>query len=143
MRVMNVPMRAILSLPFPTPLGRRLMLLFLTGRNTGRKYRVPVSYVRDGDMLLTPGGGNWKLNLTEGQPVRVRLGGKDFLATPQIIRDPDEVEPLLEKMTTANPITGKFVRIPRDAQGRFDRTRLEAATRYGFAIVRWRPGSGR
>ena len=61
MRVMNVPMRAILGLPFPTPLGRRLMLLFLTGRKTGRRYRQPVSYVRDGDTLLTPGGGNWKL----------------------------------------------------------------------------------
>lgn len=143
MRVMNVPMRAIVGLPFPTPLGRRLMLLFLTGRKTGRKYRQPVSYVRDGDTLLTPGGGNWKLNLVEGQPIRIRLAGKDRFATPEIIRNPDDVEPLLEKMTKANPMTGKFVRIPRDAQGRFDRGRLEAATRYGFAVIRWRLGGGR
>ena len=27
MRIVNVPVRAILELPFPTPLGRRLMLL--------------------------------------------------------------------------------------------------------------------
>jgi deazaflavin-dependent oxidoreductase (nitroreductase family) len=137
-RTVNVPMRGVLGLPFPTPLGRRLMLLFLTGRKTGKKYRQPVSYVRDGDTLLTPGGGNWKLNLVAGQPVRVRIGGKDRLATPEIIREPDDVEPLLEKMAKANPMTERFVRIPRDAQGRFDRAGLETAVRYGFAIVRWR-----
>jgi hypothetical protein len=32
MRVINVPMRRILALPFPTPLSKRLMLLYLTGR---------------------------------------------------------------------------------------------------------------
>ena len=55
-RIVNVPMRAVLGLPFPTPLGGRLMLLYLTGRKTGKRYRQPVSYVRDGDELLTPGG---------------------------------------------------------------------------------------
>src|SRR5271169_5577365 len=65
-RVINVPMRALLSLPFATPLGGSLMLAYITGRKTGRWYRQPLSYVRDGDALLTPGGGNWKLNLSAG-----------------------------------------------------------------------------
>lgn len=52
-------MRAVLGLPFPTPLGKRLMLVDITGRKTGRHYRQPVSYVRHGDVLLTPGGGKW------------------------------------------------------------------------------------
>ena len=63
MRLVNPPMRRVLALPFSTPLSKRLMLLYLTGRRSGRSYRQPVSYVRDGDSLLTPGGGNWKLNL--------------------------------------------------------------------------------
>jgi hypothetical protein len=63
MRLVNLPMRRILALPFPTPLGKRLMLAYLTGRSSGKSYRQPVSYVKDGDSLLTPGGGNWKLNL--------------------------------------------------------------------------------
>ncbi len=49
-RVVNVPMRRILGLPFRTPLSRNLMLLYLTGRSTGKSYRQPVSYVRDGDI---------------------------------------------------------------------------------------------
>ena len=44
-RSVNVPVRAILGLPFPTPLGWRPMLLFITGRKTGKTYRLPVSYV--------------------------------------------------------------------------------------------------
>ncbi len=39
MRVVNVPMRRLLRLPFQTPLSRRLMLLTFTGRRTGRVYR--------------------------------------------------------------------------------------------------------
>src|SRR6266536_1336677 len=76
-RVVNVPMRAVLGLPFATPPSRRLMLVFLTGRRTGKSYRQPVSYVRDGTVLLTPGGGKWKLNLTDGRPERIRLRRRD------------------------------------------------------------------
>jgi F420H(2)-dependent quinone reductase len=82
MRVVNAPMRRLLRLPFRTPLNRRLMLLTFTGRKTGRVYRQPVSYVPDGDTLLTPAGGRWKLNLREGQPIRVRLGGRECSRDP-------------------------------------------------------------
>ena len=40
-------------------------------------------YVRHEDTLLTPGGGNWKLNLEEGQPVHIRLRGRDITARPE------------------------------------------------------------
>src|ERR1700729_4224945 len=85
MRIINVPMRRILALPFSTPLSKRLMLLFLTGRRSGRTYRQPVSYVKDGESLLTPGGGNWKLNLKPGRPERIRLKGRDVSARPELI----------------------------------------------------------
>ena len=137
MRLVNVPMRLILRLPVATPLGNRLMLVFLTGRRTGRTYHQPVSYVRQGNILLTPGGGKWKLNLESGEPVRVRLRGRDVMARPELVRDVDEVGRLLEVMTATNPMVSKFVGIPRDAAGHFDRNRLETAVRYGFAIVRW------
>ncbi len=136
-RLVNVPMRAVLGLPFVTPLSGRLMLVHLTGRKTGKSYRQPVSYVRDGDVLLTPGGGNWKLNLTEGKPVRVRLRGQDVTARPEIISDPGEVERLLGIMTAANPMAGRFIAIPERPGGGFDPDRLSAALRYGFRIIRW------
>jgi len=137
MRVINVPMRVVLGLPFATPLSGRLMLVFLTGRKTGRSYRQPVSYVRHGTALLTPGGGKWKLNLQEGRPERIRLRGRDVLARPDLVGDIDEVERLLGVMTAANPRVRAFVGIPTGPDGRLDRGRLETAVKYGFRVVRW------
>jgi hypothetical protein len=137
MRVINVPMRVVLGLPVATPLSRRLMLVFLTGRKTGRSYRQPVSYVRQGSTLLTPGGGNWKLNLGEGRAERIRLRGRDVLARPEIVSDVEDIDRLLATMTQANPMVSRFVGIPRGPDGSLDRDRLQAAVRYGFRIVRW------
>lgn len=54
MRTANVLMRRVLGLPFRTPLSKNLMLIYLTGRRTGKSYRQPVSYVRYEGALLTP-----------------------------------------------------------------------------------------
>lgn len=135
-RAANVPMRAVLGLPFPTPLGRRLMLARIVGRKTGRVYRQPLSYVRDGDVLLTPGGGKWKLNLRDDHPVTLRLRGRDVAARPEVVRDPDEIGRLFALMADRNPAVLRFAGI-RDAEGRPDPDKLATAIRFGFTIVRW------
>lgn len=148
MRALNLPMRQLLALPIPIPLSGRLMLVFHTGRNSGRRYRQPVSYVTDGDTLLTPGGGRWTLNLTAGQPTRLRRRGKDLYAIPELVDDPDRVERLLGVLGRANRSLDRFVRIPKDPDGHYQRAALQAAIDHGFRIVRWhledcpRPSSG-
>lgn len=137
MSILNVPMRVILRPPIPTPLNGRLMLISFTGRKTGKAYRQPVSYVQQGDTLLTPGGGKWKLNLREDQPIWIRLRGHDVLARPELVKDPDEIERLIGIMSAANPSVSAFVGIPKGPDGRLDRTRLETAVKHGFRIVRW------
>jgi hypothetical protein len=143
MRIVNVPMRAVLGLPFPTPLGSRLMLVYLTGRRSGRHYRQPVSYVQHSDALLTPGGGNWKLNLVDGQAVHIRLRGRDITARPELVSDVDQIEALLGVLVARSPRSANFIRIPRDAAGSFDRDALKNATRHGFRIVRWHPADSK
>ena len=137
MRLVNVPMRVILGMPVRTPLGRRLMLAWITGRKTGKVYKQPLSYVRQGQTLLTPGGGRWKLNLRDGRPARLRLLGRDVSARPEIVSDADEIGRLLATMADANPGVRAFIGIPRGPDGQFDRDRLRAAVREGFRIVRW------
>ena len=137
MGFVNIVMRRLLALPFRTPLSRRLMLLTITGRKTGRIYRQPVSYVRDGQTLLTPGGGRWKLNLREDQPIPIRLEGKDRHARPELVRDPEEIAPLLTTMMTVNPRISRFVPFI-DSDGNIDPARLAVAADHGFCIVRWR-----
>ena len=137
MRAVNVPMRVILGLPFPTPLSRNLMLLRYTGRRTGRAYRQPLSYARDGAALLTPGGGIWTRSLGDGRPVRLRLRGKDVPARPEVIENPAEVDRLFGVIAQGNPQAARFVPIPRDADGHFASEPLALAIRHGFCIVRW------
>lgn len=137
MRAVNIPMRAVLGLPFPTPLGGNLMLISYTGRRTGKAYRQPVSYARDGDTLLTPGGGRWTLNLGDRKPVRIRLRGRDIDAVPELVTGPAGVERLLDVIARENPRAAKFVPIPRLPDGRLSPEALQAALDHGFCIVRW------
>ena len=137
MRAVNVPMRAVLSMPVPTPLSANLMLLSYTGRKSGKAYRQPVSYVRDDEVLLTPGGGRWTLNLGGGRPVRIRLRGRDVAARAELVTDPAEVERLLGVIAAGNPRAARFVPIPRRPDGRLETDVLDAAIKHGFCIVRW------
>ena len=137
MKVVNVPMRLRLGLPFATPLSGKLMLLHITGRKTGKHYRQPVSYVPDGDALLTPAGGKWRLNLRDGEAITVHLRGRDVRLTPELIGDLDEVERLLNYMMRVSP--RNTARVPvMGPDGRVDREKLRAVVDWGFRIIRWR-----
>ena len=140
MRAVNVPMRAVLSLPVATPLSSNLMLISYTGRKSGKAYRQPVSYARDGELLLTPGGGRWTLNLAGGRPVRIRLRGREVPARAELVTDAAEVERLLGVITRENPRAARFIPIPRRPDGRLDPDILGAALSHGFSIVRWHLG---
>jgi hypothetical membrane protein len=137
MRAVNVPMRPILRLPFVTPLSRYLMLLSLTRRTSGKRYEQPVSYTSDGDVLLTPAGGRWKLNLPDGVPISVRLRGRTVRLRPEFVREIDEVERLVVRMIAKNPRAAGFMPFVGPT-GEIDRDRVQAALAYGFAVIRWR-----
>jgi hypothetical protein len=137
MRAVNVPMRAVLSLPFRTPLSANLMLVSYTGVKSGKAYRQPVSYARDGETLLTPGGGRWTLNLKDGRKVTLRLRGRDVAAHADLVGDPAEVERLLGVIAVGNPRAMRFIPLPRRPDGRLDPDALAAAIKHGFRIVRW------
>jgi hypothetical protein len=136
-KFVNVPMRAVLGLPFPTPLSRNLMLVSYTGRKTGRSYRQPLSYARDGEALLTPGGGRWTLGLRGGDPVRLRVRGKVMAARPELVTDQAEVERLIGVIARENPRAAGFIPLPRQSDGRLEPKALAGAISHGFSIVRW------
>lgn len=140
MRRVNVIMRALLSLPFRTPLSSRLMLVTYTGRKTGKQYRQPLSYVVDpttASVLLTPGGGNWTLSLAAGTPVSSRIRGRSEQLRPELVNDPTQVGALLQQMAQLNPALVRFVPLPRAQDGTFEPEPLRAAIAHGFCVVRW------
>jgi hypothetical protein len=58
-----------------------LALLTITGRNTGRRYSIPVGYQQDGDdlvvMVSEARKKQWWRNYYEPRPIEVRLRGLD------------------------------------------------------------------
>ena len=137
MKAVNVPMRAVLRLPFATPLSANLLLISYTGVKSGKSYLQPVSYARDGETLLTPGGGRWTLNLKNGRKVRLRLRGRDVPAHADLVAEPAEVERLLGVIAVGNPRAMRYIPIPRRDDGRLEPDALAAAIGHGFRIVRW------
>jgi hypothetical protein len=69
----------------------------------------------------------------------VRVRGRDILLAHELVRDPLEVDRLLGIMSAKNPSVQRFTPIPKQADGHYDRERLDSAIQHGFGIVRWSP----
>jgi hypothetical protein len=65
------------------------------------------------------------------------MRGRDIALRPELVRDPTEVDRLLAVMSANNPMVGRFVPIPKRADGHYDPDRLNLALQHGFCIVRW------
>jgi hypothetical protein len=67
--------------PLHAPLSRRLALITVTGRRSGREHTFPVDYEQAGELVTItvgwPERKRWWRNLREGAPVRIRLQGKE------------------------------------------------------------------
>jgi deazaflavin-dependent oxidoreductase (nitroreductase family) len=117
-------------------MSRHLMLLTFTGRRTGRPYSTPVSYVREGNTLLLPGGGGWWKNLRDGRRTRVRLRGAWRTVTCEVIAEPVAVAQVLRRMLAANPAIAVFTGVRLGPDGHPDARALDREQRRGFVVVR-------
>jgi hypothetical protein len=77
----NPLLRLVLASPLHRAVSRRLALITVTGRRSGRRYTFPVSYEQSGDdVTITVGWPERKLwwrNLLERAPVKLRLRGQE------------------------------------------------------------------
>jgi hypothetical protein len=89
LRFLNPLMTAVLRSPAHRLLSKKLMLLTLTGRRTGRTYTLPVWRHRspDGALVLSAGGA-WRHNLCGGADVSLRVDGRERAAHAVLEEDP-------------------------------------------------------
>ena len=76
---LNATMKILLRTPLiQKVLGRYLALLSFTGRRSGKKYTIPVSYKRTGQsvLLLTKRARSWWRNFQDEPRVQLRLEGR-------------------------------------------------------------------
>ena len=127
-QLVNRFVRGLLRTPLLCRLaGRRLIIVHVVGRKTGRRYSVPVAYTRDGDGLLigTPFG--WGRNLRTGEPVSVRYKGRLRSAEVTVYSDESDVVAAYATMAADNHNFAKFNKIALDRAGRPDPQDLHAA----------------
>jgi deazaflavin-dependent oxidoreductase (nitroreductase family) len=90
-RTANPVIRSILRSPLHPLLSRRLALISVTGRKTGRTFTFPVGYERAGDIVRIgvgwPERKRWWRNLLEEGRVEMVLGGKRRTGTARATGD--------------------------------------------------------
>lgn len=127
--------RLILAGPLHRVISGNLLLVSFTGRVTGHRYAIPVSYVRDGGDLLVPGGGKWWKNFASG-PVRVRLKGAWRPVSAHVVSDPTAMAETLGRMIAMKPIVSLFTGIRRGPDMLPSPESLNRELERGFVVVR-------
>lgn len=102
MRFFNPAIRALLRSPFHGLLSEQILLLTVTGRKSGRRYTLPVGYIRDGDVLLVVSQHSqlkqWWRNLRNGAPVTLLLRGQQVSARAEVIENPTAVAAEVQRL---------------------------------------------
>ena len=98
-------------------IGKRLILINVTGRKTGKRYSVPVAYTRHEGRLLIGTPFAWARNMRTGEPVEVILQGRRRQASVQVISDEDGVVAAYDVLCRDNHQFARFNNIRLDSGG--------------------------
>jgi deazaflavin-dependent oxidoreductase (nitroreductase family) len=108
-KVVNRIVSVLLRTPgVSSGIGRRLVIITVTGRKTGKRYSVPVAYTRHDGALLVGTPFAWARNMRTGEPVEVVLQGRRRQADVQVISDEDGVIAAYDTICRDNRAFAKF-----------------------------------
>lgn len=111
---------SLLRSPAHRLLSSNLMLLTFTGRRSGVRRTVPITYHQDGDIVtcFCDASVTWWKNLRGGAPVTLRLRGRDRTGTATSIADnPTAVAEGLGVFLRKNRQAGRFQGVSIDPDG--------------------------
>lgn len=123
LRALKPAILALLSSPLHGMLSRDVLALTWTGRRSGRRYTLPLSYVETGGsvyLCTRPEGSGWWKNVRDAGEVELVLGGRKIRAKATLVEsDSEEASDGLRAFVAHNPRTGVMLyRIPRGADGK-------------------------
>lgn len=98
--IVNPAMVTLLRSPLHRLLSQALMILIFEGRRSGKRYTIPVGYLREGNRLYLFSHSAWSNNFVGGAPVAVRLRGKLRRGMARIIDDPATINHVIRRMVS-------------------------------------------
>jgi hypothetical protein len=119
--------------------GRRLIVIDVVGRTSGKVYRVPVAYTPHDGALLVGTPFPWGRNLRSGKPVTILLKGRRTTVDVLVYTDEADVLTAYEIMARDNRQFAGFNKIGRDEHGVPDPGDLRLAWEGGARAFRLTP----
>jgi deazaflavin-dependent oxidoreductase (nitroreductase family) len=119
----NAMIATMLQLPLVHRLmSNQILLLNFTGHKSGKRYSVPVGYVREGAKvtILTKRIRTWWHNFQAAAPVEVRIEGKVYQGNARVVTDVSSVAPLLTALMIKYPHYAQFYGVRLVSGGRPD-----------------------
>ena len=139
-QILNRFMRTALRTPgVSRGIGKRLVLVDVVGRRSGRHFEVPVAYMRQGDDVVFGTPFTWGRNLRTGDQVEIVLLGKRRTANVTAYTGEQEVVEQYAEICRDNRQFAKFNKIGLDAAGQPDHDDLELAWQSGAHAFRLTP----
>ncbi len=107
----NPIMTFLLRSPLHSLVSNSMMLISVTGRKSGRRVTLPVSYVRENDTLWVISSRNrqWWRNLLGGAPVTLRLAGQDIKGHGDAILDEMKVTLHMTELLSDFPTMARYL----------------------------------
>jgi hypothetical protein len=122
-RFLNQFPKAILRSPLHPLMSRRFLLLSFHGRKTGRRYLLPLAYLRrNGEVIMTTDSAWWR-NLQGGRPVQLRLAGRTVTGTAWAVTEEAEVGAAIRDLIASQPSYARLASVRRNADGSLDLAR--------------------
>lgn len=138
-KFVDAGMRRLLRSPLHGLLSRKVMLLEVTGRRSGRHYVIPIAYGRCGDdVLMGVAKATWLRNLTPDRAVTVTVRGRRHDMYPELVTDEESVAELYPNIIAGNRAHARFQQLRVETDGSVNRDDLRSALARGLTLVRLR-----
>ena len=113
------------------------MVLTVTGRQSERRYMIPVRYLQEGETLITTTyrPRRWWHNLQGGAQVSLSLAGRELTGRADVSTNPEEVEHGLHALLRRMPRDARSYQVRLDRHGQLDTASLKQAAQVNVLIT--------
>lgn len=136
MRVFNNVPKLLLRSPLHGLMSKNVLLLTFTGRKSGKRYTLPLSYVQSGEQLLLGTETPWWKNLRGGVPVTIRLRGEQRTGRADVVTDEHGMREAYRTILTLYPGYGRFIDVALDPDGQPNAEAVARGRARGLVVIR-------